>query len=542
MQAVGGTVEILDDINDVPHAVADYLRNSNLPAHVRRGADPVLAKLPWHRGGTLEVTEGRGGGRPTAPRSPVPSRAWPSPAPSSRSPGRTIRRRSTSCPKSISWCSKPPPSSPATRRRGRKLRRPHGRGQHAAHGEHDLRPLPHRRHRADHREARPWPEEHACHHRPLACSSSCSRPARHWPAPMTRRRCSPASPRTSAHTIELCAVRDDAAGGFQSLQYRYGTAEKTELVFPENRDEGRAAMSFAHAFDGNTYVWSLRFGNDGYTYRLFGMGEDAGVEVWRKKKRLAQVMCGERPYAMAADIRKAAGCDLGNPFGKAGCGEVPRSARSIASELLTCRAIHRHFAPIVIQTEMGTSDEAFALRGRRARKSRACSTRRARSAISPPWCRTSPARRSAPKGLARLKKIKPESLPLVRGKPRIGACIANPQKFIAIGLNYSDHAAESGLAGAEGARRVHQAGELPVGPLRRRDAAAQVQEVGLGGGTRRHHRHQGQEHQEEGRARTMSRAIAPSTISPSANSRRSAPASGPRASPTTPSAPSAPGW
>jgi ureidoglycolate lyase len=51
----------------------------------------------------------------------------------------------------------------------------------------------------------------------------------------------------------------------------------------------------------------------------------------------------------------------------------------------------------------------------------------------------------SPKSLARIKKIKPESLPLVKGKPRIGACIANPQKFIAIGLNYSDHAAESGL-------------------------------------------------------------------------------------------------
>jgi 2-keto-4-pentenoate hydratase/2-oxohepta-3-ene-1,7-dioic acid hydratase in catechol pathway len=51
----------------------------------------------------------------------------------------------------------------------------------------------------------------------------------------------------------------------------------------------------------------------------------------------------------------------------------------------------------------------------------------------------------SPKGLARLAKIKPESLPLVRGKPRIGACVANPQKFIAIGLNYSDHAAESNL-------------------------------------------------------------------------------------------------
>jgi 2-keto-4-pentenoate hydratase/2-oxohepta-3-ene-1,7-dioic acid hydratase in catechol pathway len=51
----------------------------------------------------------------------------------------------------------------------------------------------------------------------------------------------------------------------------------------------------------------------------------------------------------------------------------------------------------------------------------------------------------SPAGLARLRKIKPESLPLVKGSPRIGSCIANPQKFIAIGLNYSDHAAESGL-------------------------------------------------------------------------------------------------
>jgi 2-keto-4-pentenoate hydratase/2-oxohepta-3-ene-1,7-dioic acid hydratase in catechol pathway len=52
----------------------------------------------------------------------------------------------------------------------------------------------------------------------------------------------------------------------------------------------------------------------------------------------------------------------------------------------------------------------------------------------------------SPKSLTRLAKIKPESLPLVKGTPRIGACVANSQKFIAIGLNYSDHAAESNLA------------------------------------------------------------------------------------------------
>ena len=59
MEAVGGTVELLDDVNDVPHSVAAYLRNGNLPAHIRRGADPLLAKLPWHRGGAIEVEEGR---------------------------------------------------------------------------------------------------------------------------------------------------------------------------------------------------------------------------------------------------------------------------------------------------------------------------------------------------------------------------------------------------------------------------------------------------------------------------------------------------
>ncbi len=48
--------------------------------------------------------------------------------------------------------------------------------------------------------------------------------------------------------------------------------------------------------------------------------------------------------------------------------------------------------------------------------------------------------------LAKLKKIDIEKLPLVKGKPRIGACVAKSSKFIAIGLNYADHAAESGLA------------------------------------------------------------------------------------------------
>jgi 2-keto-4-pentenoate hydratase/2-oxohepta-3-ene-1,7-dioic acid hydratase in catechol pathway len=47
--------------------------------------------------------------------------------------------------------------------------------------------------------------------------------------------------------------------------------------------------------------------------------------------------------------------------------------------------------------------------------------------------------------LARLLKLKTDKLPLVRGKPRMGCPVAGIGKFIAIGLNYSDHAKEAGM-------------------------------------------------------------------------------------------------
>lgn len=47
--------------------------------------------------------------------------------------------------------------------------------------------------------------------------------------------------------------------------------------------------------------------------------------------------------------------------------------------------------------------------------------------------------------LDRLKSIDPASLPKVDGSPRLGSCVAGTGKFICIGLNYADHAAESGL-------------------------------------------------------------------------------------------------
>jgi 2-keto-4-pentenoate hydratase/2-oxohepta-3-ene-1,7-dioic acid hydratase in catechol pathway len=51
----------------------------------------------------------------------------------------------------------------------------------------------------------------------------------------------------------------------------------------------------------------------------------------------------------------------------------------------------------------------------------------------------------APKSLRKLEKIAQSSLPLVRGNPRFGVPVARVGKFLCIGLNYSDHAAEAGM-------------------------------------------------------------------------------------------------
>ncbi len=51
----------------------------------------------------------------------------------------------------------------------------------------------------------------------------------------------------------------------------------------------------------------------------------------------------------------------------------------------------------------------------------------------------------SPRVLGRLAKIKPEALPAVRGKPRLGPCVGKVGNFVAVGLNFADHAAETGM-------------------------------------------------------------------------------------------------
>jgi 2-keto-4-pentenoate hydratase/2-oxohepta-3-ene-1,7-dioic acid hydratase in catechol pathway len=50
-----------------------------------------------------------------------------------------------------------------------------------------------------------------------------------------------------------------------------------------------------------------------------------------------------------------------------------------------------------------------------------------------------------PEGLGRIRAVDPATLPLVSGTPRIGPCVGQVGKFICVGLNYADHAAESNM-------------------------------------------------------------------------------------------------
>jgi 2-keto-4-pentenoate hydratase/2-oxohepta-3-ene-1,7-dioic acid hydratase in catechol pathway len=69
-----------------------------------------------------------------------------------------------------------------------------------------------------------------------------------------------------------------------------------------------------------------------------------------------------------------------------------------------------------------------------------------------------------PATLAGLRKLDPRKLPLVKGRPRLGACVTGVSKFLAIGLNYADHAAESGMPIPEHPIVFYKATTCIVGP------------------------------------------------------------------------------
>ena len=70
----------------------------------------------------------------------------------------------------------------------------------------------------------------------------------------------------------------------------------------------------------------------------------------------------------------------------------------------------------------------------------------------------------SPESLAKIAALSPASLPEVAGNPRLGSCVAQPGNFIAVGLNYADHAAESNLPVPKEPVLFNKAPSCVVGP------------------------------------------------------------------------------
>ena len=112
--AAAATVERVATPEDIPAAVATFLRRHNLPLVIRRGDDPLLAKVPWDRAGTLSMRLGASDGSDIA----ALSHAFAGVAETGTlvlTSGSITRPRSIFSPMSMSWWSAPPTSPPISR-------------------------------------------------------------------------------------------------------------------------------------------------------------------------------------------------------------------------------------------------------------------------------------------------------------------------------------------------------------------------------------------------------------------------------------------
>ena len=132
----------------------------------------------------------------------------------------------------------------------------------------------------------------------------------------------------------------------------------------------------------------------------------------------------------------------------------------------------------------------------------------------------------SPRSLARLAKLKPESLPAVRGSPRIGPCLRAGRQFRRRRAQLRRSCGRVRHAGAQGAAAVQQGAVLRRRPERRRRDPQGLEEDRLGGRARGRDRHARELRQREPTRSPMSRAIASATTCRSASSSTSDPVSG----------------
>ena len=112
-------------------------------------------------------------------------------------------------------------------------------------------------------------------------------------------------------------------GTDRSLQYRFGTAARTELRYPEDPASGSASFLFAHYFRAQTDRTEVTFRNQGVEYAVFDYTEDrkrrAGVRVSAPDRKEVEIVCTGKVTSRLAELKGVLKCDADNALNGGGC-------------------------------------------------------------------------------------------------------------------------------------------------------------------------------------------------------------------------------
>ena len=139
----------------------------------------------------------------------------------------------------------------------------------------------------------------------------------------------------SGKYVSIDGVEQGPDQPWTDVQYRFGTEDKPEMVYPAEASLGAKRIYFSHEHRNNgVYHVSLRFVHRGFTYRVFSnaIGERgdgaAGVIVTDRSGRVrSRIRCIERPYMFPSYLQRTLACDMKNPHGRAACRPTPYRPR-----------------------------------------------------------------------------------------------------------------------------------------------------------------------------------------------------------------------
>jgi hypothetical protein len=120
-----------------------------------------------------------------------------------------------------------------------------------------------------------------------------------------------------AKSISVCGAPP------RTLQYRFGTAQRPELVYPGDASAGPASFLYAHHFRYRADRFEVTFSHRSIDYAVFDYREDgkrrAGVRVTNAEGKETELVCSGPVTSRLAELEGVLRCDADNALNGGGC-------------------------------------------------------------------------------------------------------------------------------------------------------------------------------------------------------------------------------